>query len=174
MFLVPQARFEFASAEGQQIATERRAVLAIELRPYVDDGKQWVLYTDGTCQREAIRQDLVTAHGLQIRPVFKPSDLEAGHRPRSCPIFWWPFAAMPRRKQKPSTSSYGTRSAGSSKHIAGIPRMREMPGGAGGAGRCPCRSLAAQPAHGTRPVLRSWLALGSGAEPAEAARTSAG
>jgi hypothetical protein len=61
VFLVPQARFKFASAEGQQIATDRRAVLAIELRPYVDDGKHWVLYTDGTCQREAIRQDLVTA-----------------------------------------------------------------------------------------------------------------
>jgi hypothetical protein len=35
------------------------------------------MYTDGTCQREPIRQELVTAHGLQIRPIFQPSDLAA-------------------------------------------------------------------------------------------------
>ena len=60
VFLVPRARFHFDQEGSRRIDTDRRQVLAVELRPYVDDGKQWVMYTDGTCEREAVRQDLVT------------------------------------------------------------------------------------------------------------------
>lgn len=175
VFLVPQARFEFASAEGQQIATDRRTVLAIELRPYVDDGKHWVLYTDGTCQREAIRQDLVTAHGLQIRPIYKPSDLQAG-----APAEIVPYILVAVRRdaaQKAKAFDVVVRNA-----ISGEQQTHRWdPANARDrqdvlATLAAARAEAWQPylRTGPAPVLRSWSALGTGAEPAEASEPRPG
>ncbi len=74
VFLVPEARFHFTSDAGRNV--NPRTVLAVELRPYVNDGRHWVLYTDGTCQREPWSKDFLAQHALQIRPVFEPSDLQ--------------------------------------------------------------------------------------------------
>ncbi len=74
MFLVPRAQFHFADDRQQRIAPERREVLIVELRPYINDGQHWVLYTDGTCQREPIKKELVAAHGLEVKPVLEITD----------------------------------------------------------------------------------------------------
>jgi hypothetical protein len=43
--------------------------LVLELRPYVADGKHWVLFSDGHCERRAIDRDLVKQYGLTITSV---------------------------------------------------------------------------------------------------------
>ncbi|KAA5539185.1 hypothetical protein FYK55_25020 [Roseiconus nitratireducens] len=89
--LIPSVKFEFAPPETQpngrqEAQTPReeerwfvpeadRAVLAIELRPFVDDGKHWVLYTDGDCQRVQIDPDLVDSQQVRIRPVINREQL---------------------------------------------------------------------------------------------------
>jgi len=40
--------------------------LVLELRPYVDDGKHWVLLSDGRSERRPIDRALVARHGLTI------------------------------------------------------------------------------------------------------------
>ena len=69
VFLVPKAVFHFASQENRRVPPDQREVLAVELRPYVDDGKHWVLFTDGSCLRNSIDAQLVRQHKLTIRPV---------------------------------------------------------------------------------------------------------
>ncbi len=69
VFLVPKARFHFLDDERQAVPAERRELLAMELRPYVNDGEHWVLYTDGACVREAIDKQRIERYGLKIRPV---------------------------------------------------------------------------------------------------------
>ncbi|QEG00360.1 hypothetical protein Mal15_44300 [Stieleria maiorica] len=46
-----------------------REVLAFELRPFIDDGKHWVLYTDGDCQRVDIDSQLSQSQRVTIRPI---------------------------------------------------------------------------------------------------------
>ncbi len=72
--LIPEVRFQFSELKSvpndgeaavpvetppktnvrKVVSKENRVVLAFELRPFVDDGKHWVLYTDGNCERVAI------------------------------------------------------------------------------------------------------------------------
>lgn len=44
-------------------------LLAFELRPYVDDGKHWVLMTDGSIDRKPIDPELLKRYGQTINPV---------------------------------------------------------------------------------------------------------
>jgi hypothetical protein len=57
------------SPENEIPDTANKQVLAVELRPYVDDGKHWVTFTDGSSSREPIDPALVKKHNLTIRPV---------------------------------------------------------------------------------------------------------
>ena len=68
VYLLPIVKFEI-EGKSNRVPVEKRRVLALELRPYVDDGKHWVLYTNNQCVREDIDLDVVKAHGLTIRPV---------------------------------------------------------------------------------------------------------
>jgi hypothetical protein len=77
VFLVPGAKFHFADAEKQVVPAERRELLAVELRPYVNDGKHWVLYTDGSTVREPIDKTRVERHQLAIRPVVNVGEEDA-------------------------------------------------------------------------------------------------
>jgi hypothetical protein len=77
-FLVPEAEFRFA--ENERVPQDQREVLAVELRPYVDDGKHWVLYTDGRSSREPVDEEFVKRHKLTIRPVIKESVEQAKRR----------------------------------------------------------------------------------------------
>jgi hypothetical protein len=74
VFLVPSAQFHFADDERHVVSSQRRELLAVELRPYVDDGRHWVLYTDGTCVREPIDQGRVDRYQLAIRPIRQRGD----------------------------------------------------------------------------------------------------
>ena len=76
VFLVPEAAFRFSGTRGG-VGAEDRVLLAFELRPYVDDGKHWVLYTDGTCIREEISAARVRQYGVTIRPVTDIKQAEA-------------------------------------------------------------------------------------------------
>ena len=49
LFLIPNAEFKFEPDRQSQIKRENRLLLAMELLPYLDDGKHWVLFTDGMC-----------------------------------------------------------------------------------------------------------------------------
>ncbi len=84
-FLVPNARFHFENPDESQerfvVSQENREILAVELRPFVDDGKHWVVYTDGTCVREKPNAKLFRQHALQLRPVISDAILrEAQNR----------------------------------------------------------------------------------------------
>ncbi len=51
------------------VPKDKRVVLAFELRPFVDDGKHWVLFTDGSCERIAIDPELIETQQVKIRPI---------------------------------------------------------------------------------------------------------
>src|SRR5882672_5137561 len=53
--------------------------LALELRPFVDDGKHWVLFSDGRTERRPIDAELIARHGLKVTFV------QAGGPPRKVP-----------------------------------------------------------------------------------------
>ena len=77
VFMLPDVEFHFEpNARGRKrVPPENRRVLAVELRPYVDDGKHWVIYTDQSCRREQIDAGLMKKHNLRIRPVLTKEDL---------------------------------------------------------------------------------------------------
>lgn len=64
-----EAKFDFADSERWRVDQANRQVLAVELRPYVNDGKHWVLYTDGATLRVPIDEELVRHNELSIRPI---------------------------------------------------------------------------------------------------------
>lgn len=94
--LIPNARFRFADsksewneetttrvdtprtkghrAERKTVPKKDREVLAFELRPFVDDGKHWVLYTDGDCERVAVAPELLRSQRATIRPMVTRED----------------------------------------------------------------------------------------------------
>lgn len=69
VFLVPRARFHFAEVNDRYVRPEQRELLALELRPYVDDGRHWVLYTDGSAVREPVRSDRLDPFQIEVRPI---------------------------------------------------------------------------------------------------------
>jgi hypothetical protein len=67
VFLIPRVRVDLDDLGGEQ-AGQRRP-LAVELTPFVDDGRHWVVFTDGSTERVPIDSALLDRHGLTIRPV---------------------------------------------------------------------------------------------------------
>ena len=79
--LIPEVQFQFSEPKAPATNTARsrpvrkvvskanRVVLAFEVRPFIDDGKHWVLYTDGNCERVEIDSRLVQDQQVQIRPI---------------------------------------------------------------------------------------------------------
>ena len=73
-FLVPSTpifvtgRLEVPTARtaGPQPAFAPRVPLILELRPYVDDGKHWVLFSNGTAERRAVDQALLAKYHLTL------------------------------------------------------------------------------------------------------------
>lgn len=68
VFLVPGVIFQF-EGDGRYAQAKNKDILAWELRPYVDDGKHWVLYTNGLCQRQPIDPGLMKKYKQVIRPI---------------------------------------------------------------------------------------------------------
>jgi hypothetical protein len=76
IFLVPGVTFRFEGKTGY-VQARNKDILAWELVPYVDDGKHWVLYTDGSSERQPIDPGLMKKYKQVIRPVIvKKSEAE--------------------------------------------------------------------------------------------------
>jgi hypothetical protein len=67
VFVVPEASFEFTG--DRNAPASNRAVLAVELRPFTNDGQHWVLYTNGECVRQPIDEAFTKRHQIAILPV---------------------------------------------------------------------------------------------------------
>jgi hypothetical protein len=100
--LIPQVQFDFqdppaADAQSETaselngraqrevvrktVPSAKRKVLAFQLRPFVDDGKHWVLYTSGECERVEIDPSLIRDQGVQIRPLVTKTQLKEADLP---------------------------------------------------------------------------------------------
>jgi hypothetical protein len=86
-FLVPSAKFHFAPQPDDRsrlvVPKEDREILAVELRPFVDDGKHWVAYTDGSLVREEPNAKLFRQYALQLRPVIAEDALRVAQNQQS-------------------------------------------------------------------------------------------
>ena len=94
VFLIPGVKFD-STPEREIPDSETKQVLAVELRPYVDDGKYWVVHTDGSCSRETIDAELVKKYGLTIRSVMTNTGSQSTNaQPRA-----WVYRIVVGRKQ---------------------------------------------------------------------------
>jgi len=96
VFLIPGVRFQFSEENREWVARRQREILAFELRPFVDDGKHWVLYTDGSCERETVNPALVKQYKQEIRPVTREADAD---RPPAARQIYTVMAVIPNQAQ---------------------------------------------------------------------------
>ncbi len=75
-FLVPGVKFKFSGPQTNWVQRQDRQLLAIELTPFVDDGKHWVGYTDYSAERVAIDPELLARHDLKVRPVMSTEEAD--------------------------------------------------------------------------------------------------
>ncbi len=98
--LIPQVPFHFAepappasvpfqrlpsAGVRKTVPKKDRLVLAFELRPFVDDGKHWVLFTDGSCEHLEIDPEFVKTQQIKIRPMMGKDEAEAAAQRPSLP-----------------------------------------------------------------------------------------
>ncbi len=83
VFLVPNAKFHFTDEDNPSVPADKREVLAVELRPYIDDGQHWVLYTDRSCLRQEVDAELLKKFDFKIRPVIRRDQLTTEDLKRS-------------------------------------------------------------------------------------------
>ena len=67
------------------VPKEKRRLLAFEIRPVVDDGEHWVLYTDGFSERVLIDNDLLTKTGQTISPLISKQERKVANERRTIP-----------------------------------------------------------------------------------------
>ncbi len=67
--LIPQAVLTFKADDKPYRQVTNAEVMAIELHPYLDDGKHWVLRTNGRTERLPIDPALMEQHGMAVAPV---------------------------------------------------------------------------------------------------------
>ncbi len=92
-FLIPNVPFDF-DPETDRPSRRNARPLVLELRPYVDDGKHWVLFTDRRCVRQEIDAELVKRYDLTISPVW-PAQLE--ETPARAQTYRYTVAALTNR-----------------------------------------------------------------------------
>jgi hypothetical protein len=68
-FLIPGVAFNPDKTSGRRLPRSEKKRLMIELRPYVDDGKHWILYNDGSIEREQIDPEVIKQYGITIQPI---------------------------------------------------------------------------------------------------------
>ena len=97
-FLIPNVQFRFSDGGSKgRVPLAGREVLAVELRPYVDDGMHWVCYTDGSCARTKIDEALVKKHSLKIKPVI----VAASESPQGKALPYTLVAVLPSESKEP-------------------------------------------------------------------------
>ncbi len=57
--------------------TTESVPVVLELRPWIDDGRHWVLLSNGRTERRPIDRDLLAKHGVQVKPVNTDAGLAA-------------------------------------------------------------------------------------------------
>lgn len=75
-FMVPGVPIPISASAGRRAARGPATPLILELRPYVDDGKHWVLLSDGRTERLPIDGELVAKHNLRITFVLAKGGAE--------------------------------------------------------------------------------------------------
>jgi hypothetical protein len=75
-FLVPKAKFAFSGPRTNRVLRADRNLLAMELTPFVDDGKHWVTYTDNSTERVEIDPVRVKQYELKIHPVMTSEEAD--------------------------------------------------------------------------------------------------
>jgi hypothetical protein len=68
-FLIPGVTVGSKKDSRGRLPLSEREKLMLELRPYVEDGKHWILYNDGSVEREEIDSTIIKQYGLEIRPI---------------------------------------------------------------------------------------------------------
>jgi hypothetical protein len=66
LFLMPRVPIPVPQGDRPELMP-----LALELRPYLDDGRHWVLLNNGSVEQRPIDQGLLDRYGLKISPVMK-------------------------------------------------------------------------------------------------------
>lgn len=74
IYYFPNTLFQFEREGSMRVLAKDRVPLGVELKPYVDDGKHWVLYTDGSCLRVEVDRELLAEHDLKLRPLRDAAD----------------------------------------------------------------------------------------------------
>ncbi len=67
------------------VPKEKRRLLAFEIRPVVDDGKHWVLFTDGSSERVLIDKDLLKQTGQTISPLISNEERKIANERKTIP-----------------------------------------------------------------------------------------
>ena len=100
--LIPDVRFELVKQPPQPFEIERakngyqapvrwivpkekRRPLAFEIRPLVDDGKHWILYTDGSSERALIDKKLMKKTGQTIAPLISKQERRKANERKTIP-----------------------------------------------------------------------------------------
>ena len=68
-----------------RVPKEKRQLLAFEIRPLVDDGKHWILYTDGSSERVLIDNALLEKTGQKISPLISKQERKTANERRTIP-----------------------------------------------------------------------------------------
>ena len=95
LFLVPATPIAVTAPATPQapprpaVARAARTPLAFELRPYADDGKHWVLFSDGSMEYVAIDKALLAKHKVALNPVRR-----AGAEPATATRRYVPYTML--------------------------------------------------------------------------------
>ena len=154
-FLIPGVTIPLT---GQRTPGAVSPPLVLELRPFVDDGKHWVLFADGRVERQPIDTSLLARHGLTMSFV-RGKDRPA---PTSTlpPARYFVFGLL-RDPAAPSATLTFTERAGNARQDV---RWPLSPARAGGpdvlAQWAQARAAEWWPlaTRGQSPVLQAWLA----------------
>ncbi|MGD9872973.1 MAG: hypothetical protein AB7T27_01760 [Kiritimatiellia bacterium] len=154
VFLLPSVQFRTASGT-ERVSRENRDLLAVELRPYADDGKHWAAFTDGSTERIAIDQELERKHGIKITPVIKTANEE---RLQSNAIVYRILAVLDREASDRLELRFINKSA--SNELSAVWNRAGAPADAGLAERLKSLRSAkwqSYAVHSSSPVLQTWL-----------------
>ena len=80
-----RARNGYRTPERWLVPREKRRPLAFEIQPLVDDGKHWIVYTDGSSERVQIDKDLLKQTGQTITPLISKQERKVANERKTIP-----------------------------------------------------------------------------------------
>ena len=82
---IERAKNGYRAPVRWSVPKEKRRLLAFEIRPVVDDGKHWVLYTDGFSERVLIDNELLKKTGQTISPLINKQERKVANERKTIP-----------------------------------------------------------------------------------------